>query len=234
MVRIKRSAYPFLVRLPLVADVTDQKAIERMVANVEQQLGSIDLLANNAGIHAPAGPDWEVDPDAWWRTIEANLHGPFLVARAVLPSMIARRRGRIINISSGATFGGDPYLSAYGVSKAAITNLTNGLAKATMGYGISAFAYCPGHVRTGMTEYLHESPDVARWHGDRFNNPSRPESRYTPMERAVNGFMFLASGRGDVLSGRHLQDSDGLVELVRRADEIQRDSLYILRRLRLP
>ena len=83
-------------------DVTDQCVVEQMVGEVEQQFGAVDLLMNNAGIGAESlGVLWEADPDWWWQTINVNLRGSFLCARAVLPGMIRRRQGRIINMSSG-------------------------------------------------------------------------------------------------------------------------------------
>src|SRR5579871_6629304 len=94
----------------LLLDVIDADRVEQVVGQVQRQLGPIDLLVNNAGVMAPPGPDWEVDPGRWWHTFEVNVHGGFLCARAVLPGMITRRQGRIINVSSGAA---DSYI-AYG------------------------------------------------------------------------------------------------------------------------
>ena len=111
----------------LPADVSDQDAVEQAVARTKQQFGPIDLLVNNAGVGGPGAPEWEVDPGQWWRTIEINLRGPFLCIRAVLPGMIARRRGSIINLSSGAAHRLFPYLGAYSASKAALTHWTNQL-----------------------------------------------------------------------------------------------------------
>src|SRR5258708_5450461 len=83
-------------------DVTDQRAVEQMVREVEQQFGDITLLVNNAGIATESlGPTWEVDPEWWWRTMEVNVRGQFLCARSVLPGMVRRRQGRIVNMSSG-------------------------------------------------------------------------------------------------------------------------------------
>lgn len=212
----------------LTADVTDREAVGRMVAEAERQLGPIDLLVNNAGVMAPIGPDWEVDPDHWWRTLEINVRGPQLCARAVLPGMIARRNGRIINISSGAANNYIAYGSAYSASKAALTNWTGSLADATKGHNIRVFAYAPGFVRTAMTEYLAESPDVHQWMGDAFQNLF-DKGWDTPMERAVAVFLFLASGRADALSGRHIRVEDDPDDLMRRAGEIERDDLYTLR-----
>ena len=82
------------------ANVTDQNAVERAVATVEQQLGPVDLLVNNAGVVGALKPMWETDPSEWWSTIDVNLRGSYLCARTVLQGMIPRQRGRIINVSS--------------------------------------------------------------------------------------------------------------------------------------
>ena len=91
--------------IALPVDVTDQQAVERAVAETEQQLGPVDLLVNNAGVPGPPGPLWESDSGEWWWCIEVNLRGPFLCSRAVLPGMVARGRGRIITTASGFGLG---------------------------------------------------------------------------------------------------------------------------------
>ena len=88
--------------IALPVDVTDQQAVECAMAETERQLGPVDLLVNNAGHGGQVGPLWEVEPGEWWLCVEVNIRGPFLCARAVLPGMIARQRGRIIVTSSMA------------------------------------------------------------------------------------------------------------------------------------
>jgi hypothetical protein len=100
--------------------VTDLKAVAQMVAEVEQQLGPIDLLVNNAGIARAFASLVEVGEDEWWRELEVNLRGPFLFAHAILPKMIARGRGRIINVASNGGVLVVERASAYCVSKAAL------------------------------------------------------------------------------------------------------------------
>jgi NAD(P)-dependent dehydrogenase (short-subunit alcohol dehydrogenase family) len=85
--------------IALVGDVSDRQAVIHMAAQVVQQLGPVDILVNNAGRHRALGPLWLVDPDEWWKDVECNLFGTFLCMHAMLPSMIERRQGRIINIS---------------------------------------------------------------------------------------------------------------------------------------
>ena len=86
--------------LAIPADVTDAHAVAQMVATVEQQLGPVDLLVNNAGVLRALGHVSEVEADLWWREMEINVRGPFLCSQAVLPSMMKRKRGRIINLAS--------------------------------------------------------------------------------------------------------------------------------------
>src|SRR5208337_3145475 len=83
--------------LSVVADVSDAASVERMGQEVERRLGPVDLLVNNAGTLGPLGPMWQADPGEWWHSIEVNLLGPYLCSRALLPGMIERGHGRIIN-----------------------------------------------------------------------------------------------------------------------------------------
>ena len=213
----------------LPADVTDQQAVTGVVQSVEKQLGRVDVLANNAGVLGPSGRDWEVDVDDWWHTFDVNLRGAFLFARAVLPGMIARHRGRIVNISSASVNIHLPYASAYGVSKAALTYLANCLDSATKEYGVFVFAYAPGFVRTDVIDQVAESYNIRKSVVDIYRKRLE-DDHDTTLERAVEVFMFLASGRADQLSGRHIDVYDDEVDLVERADDIRRDDLYTLRR----
>ena len=188
-------------------------------------LGPIDLLVNNAGVGGlTSGPLWEMDPEQWWRTIEINVRGPYLCARAVLASMVARQAGRIVNISSGASVRVIPYITDYCASKAALNHLTNCLVFETKEYGISVFAYSPGLVGTDAQDYIQQYAykPLANYFSARFE-----QGAATPAERSVQQFMFLASGRADALSGRYLSVNDDMIELVRLAAEVHQDDLLI-------
>jgi NAD(P)-dependent dehydrogenase (short-subunit alcohol dehydrogenase family) len=216
--------------LAIPGDVSVPDAVMHVVTTAEQQLGPVDLLVNNAGWHVPGslGYDWEVDPEGWWHTFEINLRGPFLCARAVLPGMIKRKRGKIVNISSGAAVNANPLMDALSVSKAALTHWTRCLAAGTRQHGIAVFAFAPGSVRTPGREYLATAPEVPKEIGDRFRAGfSRGED--IPIERSAQMLLFLVSGRADALSGRYINaNQDNEEELVRRAEEIQREDLHIL------
>ena len=148
------------------ADVTDRAAVERAVAQTERALGPVDLLVNNAAVITPLGAPWEVDPDAWWRTVEVNVRGPFLCARAVLPGMLARRRGRVVNVISNAVNGVHAHASAYAASKSALAHFTRSLAAAAGPHGVAAFAVDPGSMtpETGMQRVLRDSAAGPRYY----------------------------------------------------------------------
>ncbi len=213
--------------LALRADVTDRAAVEHAVAWAEAELGPLDLLVNGAGSHLAVGELWQVDPDAWWADIESNLRGPFLCIRAVLPGMIARGRGRIVTIASGAALEPRPYSTAYAAAKAAVLRLTDSLHAAVRGHGIGVFAIHPGGVRTALTERILDSD------AGRAAYPHWQTLAWQPPERAAALVVAIAAGRADALGGRYLDATEDLDMLLARAAEIARDDLYTLRLQRL-
>ncbi len=196
-------------------DVAEQPAVEHTVSETTRQLGPIDLLINNAAMTGKADQGWDLADD-WWRVIEVNLRGPFLCARAVLPGMVARKHGRIINVSSNAGIRPTPPYSAYSVSKAALIRLTDSLAEVTQDQGICVFGISPGMVKTAMTRAM---PIM----------DAKPEADWVAPERAAELCVFLASGQADRLSGRFVHVLDDIRKLVQRADEVEANDLYALR-----
>jgi NAD(P)-dependent dehydrogenase (short-subunit alcohol dehydrogenase family) len=213
--------------ISVTADVSDPGAVERMVLEVEKSLGSVDLLVNNAGLPGPIGPTWETDPDDWWRCLEVNLRGPMLCSRAVLPDMIARGRGRIVNVASGAGTFAIPYLGAYVTSKTALIRFTEILALEAGSHGVMVFAIEPGTVRTTMAEFALESEHGQRWlpwFGEVFK---RGEN--VPPVHAADLVVLLASGRADALSGRFFTIKDDVIGMAKRAGDQGPGDLQTLR-----
>jgi NAD(P)-dependent dehydrogenase (short-subunit alcohol dehydrogenase family) len=228
-VELIRQAGGRAVALP--ADVTDYRAVVEMVAAAESQLGPIDVLINGAGSFRALGNAAQVDPDEWWREVEINLRGPFLCSHAVLPGMISRRRGRIINIVSAAGLQAIETVSAYGVSKAALIRLSEALAAETRPYGIAVLAVNPGTLRTSMSDYVltapqvrERAPMVQQWFEQLF-----AEGGDTPIEQAVAFVLAVASGRADALSGCYLSVDDDLEALGAEAEAIQSEARLRLR-----
>lgn len=189
---------------PLELDVTDRVAVEAAGG----ELGAADLVVNNAGTDRAFGPVWEVDPELWWADVDVHLRGTFLVCRAVLPAMLERGAGRIVNVSSNAGMRPSPYNSAYGAAKAAILNLTESLAASLEGTGISVFAVSPGYVHTAMTERLLELQEEHGWFPHLVGRESLDPSLSSRL------VLQLASGKADRLSGRYFHALDDLDELL--------------------
>jgi NAD(P)-dependent dehydrogenase (short-subunit alcohol dehydrogenase family) len=210
----------------LTADVVDRQAVVKVVEQIEQRFGSVDILVNNAGRHTALGPLWMTDPEEWWKDVEGNLLGTFLCMHAVLPGMIARQRGRIINISSAAGNQPRPHSTAYTTAKAAITRLTESVALSTLQHNVYLFSLHPGSVRTAMADYLVNSEQGQKWVPDFRRIYDETE---IPAERAGQLTVLLASGKADKLTGRFLNVYDNIEKLLEEAEDIRRQDLYTLR-----
>jgi NAD(P)-dependent dehydrogenase (short-subunit alcohol dehydrogenase family) len=206
-------------------DVTDPGAVAAVVGEVEAELGPVTLLVNNAGTaHAP-GPLWEVDPDDWWRDLEVHVRGAFNCCRVVVAGMVARGRGRVVNVGSLAGARDETYISGYACAKTAYLRLTGTLAAETAGRGVTVFCVSPGLVRTRMVEELLGEAG-RRWRP--WIAAAAPED-YTPAERVGALLVRIAAGDADPLSGRFLHARDDLDALLADAARIAADDLLTLR-----
>lgn len=142
--------------LPAAVDVSDPDAVNRAVAHVEQHLGTVDLLVNNAAtIESREVRFWEADPAEMWRVVEINLRGPMLMTRALLPPMVQRGHGHVVNLASrarAATSTGT--YTGYAVSKRALSVLTQSLVGPLTGTGVVVLDVLPGLVRTQLTQSM--------------------------------------------------------------------------------
>ena len=145
--------------LGIACDVGSFEALAAAVAEVRRELGPATILVNNAGIIGPLQPTAAAEPAEWARTIQINLVGAFYAARLLLPEMIAQRRGRIVNVSSGAAQGaGILNASAYSASKAGMDALTRSLAAELPEAGIAVVSLYPGTVDTAMQGVMRAAP----------------------------------------------------------------------------
>ena len=217
----------------VAADVTDPEDLRVAVEEVSDQLGPIDVLINNAGVIGPGGAAWEVDNEDWWRTLEINLRSVYTCTSLVLPSMIARGQGRIINITSHAGVYRWPLVSAYSVSKAAVIKLTENLAVELKRTGVTAFSVHPGLLPIGLGKPALENlapADSVEGKVYGWLRRELEEGRGAEPDEAARFVLRIAAGDCDALSGRHLEVHDDLDELIARANAIRRDDLYTLRR----
>jgi NAD(P)-dependent dehydrogenase (short-subunit alcohol dehydrogenase family) len=205
-------------------DVTDEHAVGSLIDEVESQFGPPTLLVNNAGSWGQVGPVAEADPAAWWHDVEVSLRGTFLCTRAVLPAMLHRGTGRIVNISSYAAVAPSPYMTAYACAKAAVLRFTDSLAAELEPSGVLAFAITPGFVRTQLVEKAAASEE-----GRRFLPQLDERGDALEPEQAARLVAEIASGRLDALSGRFIHVLDDVDDLLGRADEIAEHDLYALR-----
>ncbi len=182
--------------LPVQCDVTSEEQVEAMVRSVLREFGTVDALINNAGI-AFRAPVWEVPLKRWELVLRVNITGSFICTKAVLPTMMERKRGSIILLSSvqAQSRGSVPSGLAYGVSKAALERMTYGLATELGRFNIAVNCIKPkGSV---VTE------------GMRFLNPDADQSRWDTSEKIVKAALFLAG-----------QDASGVTGIVANDEEL--------------
>lgn len=177
--------------LAVPADVTDRASVQAAVEAVVGELGQVDLLVNNAGlIDEFEVPLWEADPDQWWDVVSSHVRGSFLLCRAVVPWMVLRNRGRIVNTASGMSLRARPEYSAYSVAKTGLMRMTEALADALEGSEVRAFDVAPGVVRTEMTASMPMHRGRTAW---------------TPPEKVVELVAAIAAGKLDQWSGSFLR-----------------------------
>ncbi|MHC4873377.1 MAG: SDR family NAD(P)-dependent oxidoreductase [Planctomycetota bacterium] len=144
------------------ADITDISQLDNMTTQVLEKFGAIDVIFNNAGSFSAIGSVWEIDPDLWWKDVTINLRGTMLCCRAVLPHMIERNEGIVINMAGGNQIPGG---TGYSCSKLGVGRLTELLAKELKhkNSSVMTFTMGPGFVHTEMTDVQIKTPEGQEW-----------------------------------------------------------------------
>jgi 3-oxoacyl-[acyl-carrier protein] reductase len=145
----------------LATDVSRACEVEELARTTLVEFGRIDALVNNAGTQGPIGPLAANDAARWMRTLEVNLMGPMLSMRSVLPHMIGRRQGKIVNLSGGGATAPRPNFSAYAASKAALVRLTETVSEEVRPFNVQVNAVAPGAVNTRMIEEIIAAGEAA-------------------------------------------------------------------------
>ena len=209
-------------------DVSKEEDVKRMVQLALSKFGTIDILVNNAGIIGPIGLTGHVKVRDWIRTIQVNLIGTFLCTRTVLPTLIEKRYGKIINIA-GAGEGPWINFSAYASSKSAIIRFTETLAEEVRQQGIDVNAVAPGKILTKINQEISEA--IGR--KDPVTSGNALGSGSIPLELPASLVVFLASRASDGLTGKLISAAhDDWKNFNSRGAELSETDLYTMRRIR--
>jgi Dehydrogenases with different specificities (related to short-chain alcohol dehydrogenases) len=197
-----------------VCDVTDESGINAMVAQIEKEVGIIDILINNAGIIKRV-PMHEMSAEEFRRVIDIDLNGPFIVSKAVIPSMIKKGHGKIINICSMMSELGRETVSAYAAAKGGLKMLTRNICSEYGEHNIQCNGIGPGYIATPQTAPLREKQaDGSRHPFDSFIIAKTPAARWGTPEDLQGPAVFLASDASNFVNGHVLYVDGGILAYI--------------------
>ena len=197
-----------------VCDVTNEDAVNAMVAQVEKEVGVIDILVNNAGIIKRI-PMCEMSADQFRQVIDVDLNAPFIVSKAVIPSMIKKGHGKIINICSMMSELGRETVSAYAAAKGGLKMLTRNIASEYGEFNIQCNGIGPGYIATPQTAPLREKQaDGSRHPFDSFICAKTPAGRWLDPEELTGPAVFLASEASNAVNGHILYVDGGILAYI--------------------
>ena len=197
-----------------VCDVTKEDQVQAFVATVEKEVGTIDILVNNAGIIKRI-PMHEMSVEQWNQVIDVDLTGPFICSKAVLPEMMERKEGKIINICSMMSELGRETVSAYAAAKGGLKMLTRNICSEYGEYNIQCNGIGPGYIATPQTAPLRErQPDGSRHPFDSFICAKTPAGRWLDPSELGGPAVFLASHASDAVNGHILYVDGGILAYI--------------------
>ncbi|MCI8453529.1 MAG: gluconate 5-dehydrogenase [Lachnospiraceae bacterium] len=200
--------------LGYVCDVTDEAAVQGMVSEIERMAGPVDILVNNAGIIRRT-PMHEMSAEEFRRVVDVDLNAPFIVSKAVIPSMMKKGGGKIINICSMMSELGRETVSAYAAAKGGLKMLTKNIASEYGGYNIQCNGIGPGYIATSQTAPLRERrEDGSRHPFDQFIISKTPAARWGCVEDLTGPAVFLASAASDFVNGHVLYVDGGILAYI--------------------
>ena len=194
-----------------VADVSDEASVRRLVADIERQVGTVDILVNNAGINKRV-PLTEMEVEDFTKVVGVDLVAPFIVSKAVLPGMIAKGHGKIINICSMMSEVGRNTVVAYASAKGGLKMLTKNICAEYGGVNIQCNGIGPGYIATDLTAPLREpQPDGTPHPFDQFIKERTPAGRWGAPKDLMGPVIFLASEASDFVNGHILYVDGGIL-----------------------
>jgi len=229
---LARTAAPGQKVVARPCDVSAEGDVRDWVHWAADELGSIDVLVNNAGIYGPMGPTETVDLSEWRRSVEINLFGVLLPSRAVIPHLKKAGRGKIIILSGGGATNPLPNISSYAASKAAVVRLMETLALELKPFHIDVNAIAPGALKTRfIDQVLAAGPEVV---GEAFfaKNQKWAAEGAVPLELGAGLAVYLASTESDGITGRLISAQwDPWARLQEHRQELEASDIYCLRRI---
>ena len=197
-----------------ICDATDEEGVKAMVADIEKTLGPVDILVNNAGIIKRI-PMHEMAAEEFRQVIDIDLIAPYICAKAVLPGMMERKAGKIINVCSMMSELGRETVSAYAAAKGGLKMLTKNIASEYGAYNIQCNGIGPGYIATPQTAPLRErQPDGSRHPFDSFIVAKTPAERWGNPEDLMGPVVFLASNASDFVNGHVLYVDGGILAYI--------------------
>jgi len=189
---------------PAVFDVTQKDAADQGVAAIEERLGAIDILINNAGMQFRS-PLEDFPADKWELMLATNISSVFYVGQAVAQGMISRRRGKIINIASVQSELARPGIAPYTATKGAVRNLTRGMCADWAKHGLQINAIAPGYFKTPLNQALVDNPEFTAWLEKR-----TPAGRWGDVQELIGAAVFLSSKGSSFINGHTLYVDGGI------------------------
>ena len=197
-----------------VCDVTNEKAVNNMIGQIESEIGTVDILVNNAGIIRRI-PMCEMTAEEFRQVVDVDLNAPFIVSKSVIPGMIRKGRGKIINICSMMSELGRETVSAYAEAKGGLKMLTKNIASEYGAYNIQCNGIGPGYIETPQTAPLRQiQPDGSRHPFDQFIIAKTPAARWGKTEDLVGPAIFLASEASNFVNGHILYVDGGILAYI--------------------
>lgn len=202
-----------------ICDVTDEEAVRGMVASIAEEIGAVDILVNNAGIIRRV-PMHEMSAEEFREVVDIDLTAPFIVSKAVIPAMIAKGGGKIINVCSMMSELGRETVSAYASAKGGLKMLTRNIASEYGRYNIRCNGIGPGYITTPQTAPLRErQADGSRHPFDSFIVAKTPAARWGAPDDLKGPAVFLASAASDFVNGHILYVDGGILAYIGRQPE---------------
>ena len=197
-----------------ICDVTDEQMVNKLIEKIEKEVGVIDILVNNAGIIKRI-PMLEMKAEEFRKVIDVDLNAPFIVSKAVIPGMIKKGHGKIINICSMMSELGRETVSAYAAAKGGLKMLTKNIASEYGEYNIQCNGIGPGYIATPQTAELREvQADGSKHPFDQFIIAKTPAARWGTAEDLMGPAVFLASDASDFVNGHVLYVDGGILAYI--------------------